>query len=35
MLGRVKTIHNLRHAHDAALRARIRRQLNRGEVNQT
>jgi TnpA family transposase len=32
MLGRVvKTIHILRYAHDAELRARIRRQLNRGE----
>jgi TnpA family transposase len=32
MLGRVvKTIHILRYAHDAQLRARIRRQLNRGE----
>jgi TnpA family transposase len=27
----VKTIHILRYAHDAELRARIRRQLNRGE----
>lgn len=32
MLGRaVKTIHLLRYAHDAQLRARIRKQLNRGE----
>ncbi len=32
MLGRVvKTIHLLRYAHDAQLRTRIRKQLNRGE----